>query len=137
MSTKPGQLHFRSLQFTNLLSYGAEGVNFGLEPLNVLIGPNAAGKSNFIQAISLLAAAPRSLLAPFRDGGTVADWIWNGSDAESAAILIEFEKAGDQEPLTYQLTFAANSFRLNVLREQLYCSTEFNLVSRDGEILYS
>ena len=33
----------RSLRLTNLLSYGSKGEAIDLEPLNVLIGPNASG----------------------------------------------------------------------------------------------
>ena len=39
-----------SLSVRNLLSFGAE-TQLELLPLNVLIGPNASGKSNLIEAI--------------------------------------------------------------------------------------
>ena len=68
----------RSLRLTNLLSYGSNGTLIDLEPLNVLIGPNASGKSNLIEAVSLLAATPKDLLAPIREGGGAAEWIWKG-----------------------------------------------------------
>ena len=47
--------HFiQRLQLYNVLSFGHEGVDVDLLPLNVLIGPNGSGKSNFIEAISFL-----------------------------------------------------------------------------------
>lgn len=73
-----GMRMLRSLRLTNLLSYGSNGASIDLEPLNVLIGPNASGKSNLIEAISLLAATPKDLLTPIREGGGVAEWIWKG-----------------------------------------------------------
>src|SRR5215203_4876768 len=88
-----GKKLLHSIRLTNLLSYGSEGVTLELEPLNVLIGPNASGKSNLIEAISLLAAAPRDLLKPLRQGGGTAEWIWKGSEqAESASLeaMVEY-----------------------------------------------
>ena len=76
-----------SIRLKNILSYGSEGVTLELEPLNVLIGPNAAGKSNLIEAISLLAAAPRDLLTPIREGGGTAEWIWKGGDSPGISRL--------------------------------------------------
>ena len=47
----------RSISLKNLLSFGDPGVTLALKPLNVLIGANGSGKSNLIDAISLLQAA--------------------------------------------------------------------------------
>ena len=43
----------RTLRLKDFLSYGGEGEEVELKPLNVLIGPNASGKSNLIEAIGL------------------------------------------------------------------------------------
>jgi len=43
-----GKKLLRTLQLQNLLSFGPESGEITLEPLNVLIGPNASGKSNLI-----------------------------------------------------------------------------------------
>lgn len=61
-----GKRFLRSIELKNILSYGPEGVKLELEPLNVLIGPNASGKSNLIQALRLLQAAPRDIKGPPR-----------------------------------------------------------------------
>ena len=42
---------------------------FELSSLNVLIGPNASGKSNFIEMLELLRATPSNFAAAVRDGG--------------------------------------------------------------------
>lgn len=42
------------LQVKGLLSFGPEGIDLTLEPLNVLIGPNGSGKSNLLQVLALL-----------------------------------------------------------------------------------
>lgn len=77
-----------ALTVRNLLSYGDESPEIGLEPLNVLIGPNASGKSNIIEALSLLRATPNDLTAPIRDGGGIREWLWKGvKDTPTAEIL--------------------------------------------------
>jgi len=50
----------REIRLENLLSFGPKTAPLQLENLNILIGPNAAGKSNLIEAVSLLRATPVS-----------------------------------------------------------------------------
>ena len=59
----------RQLTLENLLSFRKTVVE--LRGLNVLIGPNAAEKSNLIEAIGLLQAAPVDLNAAIRRLGGV------------------------------------------------------------------
>lgn len=65
----------KSLQLANLLSYGPDHPPIELRPLNVLVGANGSGKSNFLEAISLLQAAPDQITRPVRDGGGIHDWL--------------------------------------------------------------
>lgn len=64
-----GKRFITKLRLRNLLSFGPDAEEFELQPLNVLIGPNASGKSNVIEAISLLQAAPDDIQEPIRRGG--------------------------------------------------------------------
>ena len=68
------------LRVTGLLSFGPNGVDLPMEPLNVLIGPNGSGKSNFLEAIALLQAAPRGIADPISRMGGVDKWLWKGSE---------------------------------------------------------
>jgi len=77
----------KSIYLENLLSYSTGMEHLELGPLNVLIGPNASGKSNLIEAISLLAAAPRDLLVPIREGGGIMEWLWKGGEQTPIASL--------------------------------------------------
>ncbi len=70
----------RSIRLRNILSFGPDSDEIELEPLNVLIGPNASGKSNLIEAISLLKAAPVDVFGPIRDGGGLQSWLWKGAE---------------------------------------------------------
>lgn len=57
----------KSIRLKNILSFNQEGIKLKLENLNVLIGANGSGKSNFIEAISLLQTAPTYLASVVRD----------------------------------------------------------------------
>jgi len=111
-----GRKFLEEVKLTNLLSYGRRGVSLSLEPLNVLIGPNASGKSNLIEALTLLAAAPRDLLEPFRRGGGVEEWIWKGADVSRIA-RIEVRLRLALLALRYQLAFSAMNYRLSISEE--------------------
>ncbi len=98
-----------SIRLQNILSYGPNTPAFPLEPLNVLIGPNASGKSNLIEALSILAAAPRDIQEPLRGGGGVEEWLWKGSQdplrTASMEILVDLHWA--QRLLRYRLSFGS------------------------------
>ena len=107
------------IQLKNLLSFGPQAEELELRPLNVLIGTNGSGKSNFIEAIGLLQAAPTDLAAPIRTGRGVADWIWQGDPkADSARVEAVVEPAG-QPPLRYSVGFAERYQRFAVIDERL------------------
>ena len=101
-----GRRFIRSISLRNILSFGPDTPELPLEPLNVLIGPNASGKSNLIEALSLLAAAPRDLQAPIREGGGVHEWLWKGAESLGIATIdATVNHATPSTPLTYRLGF--------------------------------
>jgi predicted ATPase len=112
-----GSRMLRSLRLTNLLSYGSHGASIDLEPLNVLIGPNASGKSNLIEAISLLAATPKDLLAPIREGGGAGEWIWKGKRQARAELEATIDYPDGLMPLRYRLAFTMIQSRLEIMDE--------------------
>src|SRR6185295_13971032 len=116
-----GKRFLRSIELKNLLSYGPEGVKLELEPLNVLIGPNASGKSNLIQALRLLQAAPRDIKNPPRwDNSGVKEWMWKGRESGCPAELaVSFDESLIKPPLSYLLRFHAND-RLKIDEESLF-----------------
>jgi predicted ATPase len=115
-----GKKLLHSISLTNLLSYGSEGVMIELEPLNVLIGPNASGKSNLIEAISLLAAAPRDLQKPIREGGGIEDWLWKGGESIPIAVLKTLVDFEDKDfLLSHELAFSAIGPRFKLVDESI------------------
>ncbi len=115
-----GKRFIHSLQLQNFLSYGSEGEKIELQPLNVLIGTNASGKSNLIEAIALLKATPTDLPAPIRQGGGISDLLWKGEKgtptAKIEAILDYPERT---MPLRYQISLTAAGQRLEVVDEAI------------------
>lgn len=109
----------KSLQLENFLSYGSESEEIELQPLNVLIGSNASGKSNLIEAIALLKATPTDLPAPIRQGGGITDFLWKGSKeipvARIKAIINYPQKI--QPLLSYELKFSATNQKLDIIDE--------------------
>jgi predicted ATPase len=114
-----GKRLIERLKLTGFLSYGDEGTEIEFEPLNVLIGPNASGKSNLLEAIAILASAPRDLTAPIREGGGVGEWIWKGATATQTAEIDALIHYPGKMSLRYRLTFAQAAQRLEVVDEAI------------------
>lgn len=99
-----GKQFIRTMRLQNLLSYGDEGEEIALQPLNVLIGANASGKSNLIEAIGLLKATPTDLTAPIRQGGGVSDLLWKGQkEIPIAKIEVTIDYPEGLMPLRYRM----------------------------------
>lgn len=85
---------FHRLQIEGMLSFGPTGIDLSMEPLNVLIGPNGSGKTNFLEAIALLRAAPRDLGDPLVADGIVA-WLWQGDARDSFTLNVSASDGSD------------------------------------------
>ena len=129
------------LRMGGLLSFPPDMDFFELQPLNVLIGPNASGKTNFIEVLELLRATPTNFAAAIQDGGGAAEWVWKGDytkhmieevmrgrdpadvlNLSPKASTIEVEISRGQRivrPLKYRLSFTAISSRVNIIAESI------------------
>lgn len=111
---------FQRIKAQNLLSFGPDGIDLELGPLNVLIGPNGSGKSNLLDVVSLFQAAPRELATPVRKGGGVQDWIWRGDPESVASLSVDVaeqyptEQRQVPKAIRHEIAFfeARNTFRL-------------------------
>src|SRR5687768_13331951 len=77
----------KKLKVAGLLSFGPDGIDLPLTSLNVFIGANGSGKSNFLEVLALLKAAPRSLPEPVKEMGGVREWLWKGEGATGEATI--------------------------------------------------
>ena len=73
-------MRLRQVHLKNILSF-RDAVLTEIGPVNLLIGPNASGKSNFLDALSLFQYAPRGIATQIARGGGIREWIWRGGDA--------------------------------------------------------
>ena len=114
------------IKLRNILSFGPDGMDLELKPLNVLIGPNGSGKSNLIEVMGLLQAAPRELTAPIIAGGGVANWIWRGqpntpseSETSSAEVEVVLDYPNAVPKLRHRFVFKEHDHRLNLTDERI------------------
>ncbi len=68
----------KRLRLKNLLSFGEQGIDLELGSLNVIVGANGSGKSNLIEAVSLLRAATSDFSNALSDGEVAENWLWKG-----------------------------------------------------------
>lgn len=112
-----GKRFIHTLKLQNFLSFGSDVEEIELHPLNILIGANASGKSNLIEAIGILKAAPTDLLTPIRQGGGVRQFLWKGDNSIPIAkieAIVDYD-----EPLFYRLSFTAVSQKLQIVDEDI------------------
>ena len=96
----------KSIEINGLLSF--RDTQLELHPLNVLIGPNASGKSNLIEIMALLQAVPRDLAGFFRRSGGISDWLWKGAKPvreEAATGTVQALVAYDVGPMPLRYVF--------------------------------
>jgi predicted ATPase len=111
----------RQITLENLLSFRKTTVE--LRGLNVLIGANAAGKSNLVEAIGLLQAAPTDLnSAVLQQGGARAICSLAGAVASppAASPIAAMECSGLMgESLQYRLEFSEEARGFIIIGERL------------------
>jgi predicted ATPase len=105
------------IRFKNILSFGPTGIDLKLTRLNVLIGPNASGKSNVIEALGLLQAMPVDLTEPIKDGGGVRDWLWRGAKRPTAKIEVIVDFSFGKQPLKHGFEFTEVGQRFEMVDE--------------------
>ncbi|MEG1972060.1 MAG: AAA family ATPase, partial [Oscillospiraceae bacterium] len=76
-----------SVKLDGFLSFGNNSKEIDLQALNVIIGTNGSGKSNFLEAFELLRSAPYDITKPIREGGGVSDWLYKGVKNPTNATL--------------------------------------------------
>jgi predicted ATPase len=112
----------QSIQLSRFLSYGPDSAPLSLRPLNVLIGANASGKSNLLDAFAVLQKAPRDLNELFRLGGGLRHWFWKGEAKGNAVASINVQTAPlarGRRPLSYCLSFGSEHERLQLIEEHV------------------
>jgi len=116
-----GARFIHQLKIKNFLSYGSNEQIIDLQPLNVIIGSNASGKSNLIEVIGFLQASPTNLMKPIREGGGAREWIWKGNGEISPVAKIEalINYPDETKRIRYRLEIALVNDRLEIIDEAI------------------
>src|SRR6266508_738114 len=107
------------LTLQNILSFGEVPTSIDLRPLNVLIGPNASGKSNLLEAIDVLRSTSSDISATLRVGGGVSEWIWKAAERKTAMLAVVTEYPDAHGRLEYRLSFTETAKHLLITEERI------------------
>lgn len=135
MTAKASIPFIQRIELNNLLSFGPKGIELDLLPLNVLIGINGSGKSNFIEAIALMRAAPRDYREVVRRGGGVREWLWKGAPEETGHIAWVVTNPMGSLPLRHELAFQAVGQNFGLVQESVQ-SSQHNDRQESPEVFY-
>lgn len=129
----------KKLTLKNFLSYGEEGKDILLHDLNIIIGANGSGKSNLLEAISLLRSTPEKIALPVHGGGGVSEWLWKGGreipEASITALLSNPFKPLDYPSLRYMFNFTEVNKRFEITEEVIEDEAPYDS-SRDRSYFY-
>jgi predicted ATPase len=126
-------MFLRSLTLSNVLSFREPGP-LALQPLNILIGANASGKSNLMDCIGLLRALPGNVSSYINDRGGTESWAWRGAKPSTGISAIRSEFELQQESLIYGMTFAAVERTFAIQSESLSNGDYTYLRRRAGDL---
>lgn len=76
-----------AIRLSDFLSFGENTEEIEMQRLNILIGANGSGKSNFLEAFDLLRCAPVDIAKPIREGGGASDWLYKGCANHKPAVV--------------------------------------------------
>lgn len=111
-------MFIQHLKVSGLLSFGPRGIDLPLAPLNVMIGANGSGKSNLLEVLALLAAAPRNLPGPMKELGGVEEWFWKGGEARAEIDCVVTNEDG-KASLRHALELGRNGDRFELRDERI------------------
>jgi len=125
----------QSIKLRNFLSFGPDAEEIELKSLNVLIGPNASGKSNLIEAIGFLQASPVDLGLPIREGGGILEWLWKGSRrTPTAEVNATVHHPEGIMPLRHRISFTMVGQRFELADEAV--ESEHPDAPQSGEVRF-
>ncbi len=108
-----------SLRIQNLFSFGEKGAEVELGPLSILIGPNASGKSNFIESIGLLKGLPNDFADAVAGAGGISDCLWKGTPNPTATIEATVNLRKVKKSIRYQLSFTGRKGKVAITDEKV------------------
>lgn len=109
----------RHIKASNILSFGPNGLDLPLGSLNVLIGANGSGKSNFLELLALMRATPSEIHPVISPGGGIWEWIWKGKPNGEAEIEVLVDYPVGEMPLRHKIIFEKGQERFRLVDEKI------------------
>ena len=119
-----------SVRFRSLLTFGPSSEPVPLESLNVVIGANGAGKSNFLSLLGLLGGTVGDFQAPVLAGGGGPEWIHKSRKDGSVSSIRAVVRIKD-ERFIHELKLRQSNGRLLVDSEIV----TFDAQNESGDLL--
>jgi len=115
----PERRLIRTVTLRNILSYGDEPQPIELGALNVIIGPNNAGKTNLVNVLGLLRSTRDDFAQKLRELGGVSEWLWKGGSQIPVAEIDATIDYPDNPsmPLRHRLSFTEVGLRSELVDE--------------------
>ena len=115
----------RQIKVSRLLSFGPEGIDLPMRPLNVLIGANGSGKSNFVEVLNLLRYAPVRFDSPIMTGGGIKEWIWKaeGTDSHGYAeieVVLDDSRPENTSGFFHNIVFGSSGDKVLLEHEAIF-----------------
>lgn len=107
----------KSITPRGLLSFGPDTPPLELGMLNVLIGPNASGKSNLLDVLGLVRGIPSDMQEAVQSGGGARSWLWE-SDTAQQPVLEVVVNLGNLE-LQHRIVLRGTESELLPVSEQI------------------
>jgi predicted ATPase len=108
-----------TIQLNNFLSFSEDSKEFDLTDLNVLIGTNGSGKSNFLDAIAILRSFSNGETDKiFNRGGGIQQWIFNRKQLSLVNLKIVLESEFEN-PIEHEIEFQIQDRIFNVFYEKI------------------
>jgi predicted ATPase len=127
-----GKRLIEKIRLRNILSFGDKGEEIELQPLNIIIGQNASGKSNFIDVIKLLRSLPdnKGLANFISKNGGIKEWIWKGNKSSDLTVIKADFKWLDTSA-KYEILLSEKSQRVFIEDEKFYNANGIELFERN------
>ncbi len=133
-----GKRLIEKIRLRNILSFGDKGEEIELQPLNIIIGQNASGKSNLVDVIKLLRSLPSEEgLANFiSKSGGISEWAWKGKKkSDYAEIEIKLHPIYRSTSLknnviTFLISFREENQRLSIIEETIEREKPTEIIQR-------
>ncbi len=116
-----GRRLIEKIKLRNILSFGDKGEEIALEPLNIIIGPNASGKSNLVEVIKLLRDGangrfPNTII----NGGGISEYLWKGTMQIPKAEIESIILLQDSDLISYNLEFTRIGQQIEIIKEEIF-----------------